>query len=259
VRRSRHDLTDLELRRQGAARAAVAQERVRIARELHDIVAHSVTIMVLQAAGARRVLRGEAPRVDQALADIESTGRQTMGELRRLLRLLATSGTYADDDLNELEPHPGLADVPGVISRVTAAGLSVEVRERGAAVPLDMSVDLAAYRMVSEALTNALKHGGAGAHAVIQLDWHEGGLTVTVTDDGRGQPHAESDTLSNRTGLLGLGERVRAIDGVLDAGPRSDGGYRISVILPTTAAVPAVVPPTAVPSAVVPPLTSESR
>jgi len=128
VRRSRHDLSDAEKRRQAAAAAAVAEERGRIARELHDIVAHSVTIMVLQAAGARRVIRAD-PQVERALADIEACGRQAMADMRRLLRLLATSGTYAGEDVAELEPHPGLADLPLVIGRVQAAGIPlVEVR-----------------------------------------------------------------------------------------------------------------------------------
>jgi len=239
VRRSRHDLTDAEARRQAAAAVAVAEERVRIARELHDIVAHSVTIMVLQAAGARRIIRSESP-VEQVLANIETTGRQAMGDLRRLLRLLATSGTYAGDDLAELEPHPGLADLPAVIDRVTAAGLTVAVRTEGSPVPLGVSVDLAAHRVVAEALTNTLKHAGAGAHADVVLSWHDGVLTVAVTDDGRGQPDVEQPGLSNGRGLLGLAERVRAIDGTLHSGSRSDGGYRLTASLPTDPAAGSV-------------------
>jgi signal transduction histidine kinase len=243
VRRSRHDLSDAEKRRQAAAAAAVAEERGRIARELHDIVAHSVTIMVLQAAGARRVIRAD-PLVERALADIEACGRQAMADMRRLLRLLATSGTYAGEDVAELEPHPGLADLPSVIGRVQAAGLGVDVRTDGVPVPLGVSVDLAAYRVVAEALTNALKHAGAGAHADVLLLWRDATLTVTVTDDGRGQPSTEPAGLSNGRGLLGLAERVRAVDGTLQAGARPEGGYRLSATLPAVdpvAAAPVAV------------------
>jgi signal transduction histidine kinase len=231
VRRSRHDLSDAEKRRQAAAAAAVAEERGRVARELHDIVAHSVTIMVLQAAGARRVIRAD-PQVERALADIEACGRQAMADMRRLLRLLATSGTYAGEDVAGLEPHPGLADLPSVIGRVQAAGLRVDMRTDGVPVPLGVSVDLAAYRVVAEALTNALKHAGAGAHADVLLSWHDATLRVTVTDDGRGHPQTEPAGLSNGRGLLGLAERVRAVDGTLEAGARPEGGYRVSATLP---------------------------
>jgi signal transduction histidine kinase len=234
VRRSRRDLTDLEQRRKAAARSAVAEERLRIARELHDIVANSVTVMVLQAAGARRVLKGESPLVDRALADIEATGRQAMGELRRLLRLL---GNYdiGGGEFQDLEPHPGLADLPPVLDRLKAAGLVLDVQHRGEPQPLDTSVDLAAHRVVTEGLTNALKHGGTGARAVVLLDWQETHLTVSVTDDGRGHRQTEAQALSTKRGLLGLGERVRAVGGSLEFGSRRDGGFRVTATLPTAA------------------------
>jgi signal transduction histidine kinase len=234
VRRSRRDLSDLELRRRAAARSAVAEERLRIALELHDIVANSVTVIVLQAAGARRVSKNESPLVDRALADIEATGRQAMGELRRLLRLLGTSGIDGGE-LLDLEPHPGLADLPPVLDRLKAAGLILDVRHEGTPQPLDTSVDLTAHRVVTEGLTNALKHGGTGAHAVVLLQWQDGRLTVSVTDDGRGHRQTETQALSTQRGLLGLGERVRAVGGSLDYGHRTDGGFQVTATLPTAA------------------------
>ncbi|HKT04253.1 MAG TPA: histidine kinase, partial [Rugosimonospora sp.] len=216
VRRSRHEITDLAYRQEAAARSAVADERGRIARELHDIVAHSVTVIVVQAAGARRVPEPKPPQVDRALADIEATGRQAMAELRRLLGLLAAEGD------SELEPLAGLADLPVALARIGATGLTVDLRPRGTPQRLDTSVDLAAYRVVTEGLTNALKHAGPGTRAVVELDWRPAQLTVSVTDDGPGTGrHGESRALSSGRGLIGLRERVRAVGGALDAGPRA--------------------------------------
>lgn len=222
------ELQAAEKRRQ----EAVSEERARIARELHDIVAHSVTVIVLQAAGARRVLPAGAPRVEQALASIETTGRQAMGELRRMLGVLAVAGPPFDGRTATAEPPPGLTDLNTVVTRIVAAGLPVEVNHRGTARPLDASVGLAAYRVVSEGLTNALKHGGAGARTTVLLDWQGDGLVVSVTDDGRGH-RSNTAALSGGRGLIGLDERVRAVGGHLWAGPLPAGGYRVSARLPT--------------------------
>jgi signal transduction histidine kinase len=228
--RSRHELRVSEEQRQ----AAIADERARIARELHDIVAHSVTVMVLQAAGAKRVLAPGSPRVAQALADIESTGRQAMGELRRLLGVLASTGVASGEPVDELDPHPGVDDLGPLVARVVAAGLPVDVNHRGQPRPLDTSVSLAAHRVVSEGLTNALKHGGAGARTTVLLDWHDDEVTVSVTDDGRGDRQPETTSLSSGRGLIGLDERIRAVGGRLWAGALPAGGYRVSATLPTS-------------------------
>jgi signal transduction histidine kinase len=227
--RSRRDLRAAEARRE----RAIAEERARIARELHDIVAHSVTVMVLQAAGARRILLEGPPQVAEALGNIESTGRQAMDELRRMLRLLTTANAPSSM-ATEPEPHPGLADLNSVVSRVVTAGLPVELNHRGTPLPLDASVGLAAHRVVSEALTNALKHAGTGARTVVLLDWSSEGVTVSITDDGRGDRTADSTALSARRGLIGLGERVHAVGGRFWAGPLPAGGYRVSATLPAS-------------------------
>jgi signal transduction histidine kinase len=233
VCRSRHDLRDMDRRRLVAARSAVAEERVRIARDLHDIVAHSVTVMVLQAAGARRILAAQPGQVDRALADIEATGRQAMDELRRLLGVLVNADPATARDVEELGPHPGLNDLPAVLERVSGAGLSVAVTECGEPRPLDPSVDLAAHRVVTEGLTNALKHGGLGTRVEVLLDWRDGRLAVHVTDDGSGHRPTGTPELSGGHGLAGLRERVRAVGGELDVGPVPGGGFRISATLPT--------------------------
>jgi signal transduction histidine kinase len=189
--------------------------------------------MVLQAAGARRILGADTPQVETALANIETTGRQAMSELRRLLGLLSANSVAPGHQPDEREPPPGLADLQAVIGRVAAAGLRIESRERGTPRPLDVSIGLAVHRVVTEALTNALKHAGSGAAAEVVLDWGPNLLTVTVTDDGGGQPAPGSVTLSGGLGLVGLGERVRAVGGSLAAGPTATGGYRVSATLPS--------------------------
>ncbi|MGW1675190.1 sensor histidine kinase [Streptomyces sp. NPDC002324] len=226
--RSGRDLRAADARRL----RAITEERARIARELHDIVAHSVTVIVLQAAGARRILPSGSPLVNQALANIEATGQQAMGELRRMLGVLASAGMPLGDDTGEVEPPPGLAELNPVVARIVAAGLPVEVNHRGTAQQLDASVELAAHRVVSEGLTNALKHGGAGARTAVLFDWQDDGLVISVTDDGRGHRAADTMALSGGQGLIGLDERVRAVGGHLWAGPLPAGGYRISATLP---------------------------
>jgi signal transduction histidine kinase len=233
VRQYRQGLDDLDKRRRTAAHSAVAAERGRIAHELHDIVAHSVTVIVLQAAGARRVLSGQSDQVERALVDIETTGRQAMGELRRLLKVLNSQDMPLTDKDNEFGPQPGLDTIGEVIERVSAAGLLVELREHGTRQLLDTSVDQTAIRIVTEALTNALKHAGAGAKTEVLLDWQADKVAVTVTDDGGGRRRAETMTLSTGHGLVGLGERVRALEGTLTVGPRFPSGFQIVATLPT--------------------------
>jgi signal transduction histidine kinase len=232
ARRSRHRIDDLELRRQQAAAEAVRAERRRIAHELHDIVSHSVSVMVLQARGARRVLASDPTRADEALANIEGVGKQSMVELRRLLGVLEAP-TAAEPGLapSGAGPQPGLAALPSLLDAMRLSGLTVRLVEDGAPASLDPSVDLSAYRIVQESLTNSVKHAGRDATATVHLVWAEDNLVLEVVDDG-GTSHATGDVPSTQHGLPGLRERARAVGGHLEAGPTQPRGFRVTATLP---------------------------
>ncbi|MFD9699915.1 sensor histidine kinase [Lentzea sp. NPDC059081] len=217
----------LEKERETAARTAVDAERARIARELHDIVSHNVSVMVVQAGAARRVLGSD--EATDALLAVESAGRDTMTELRHMLGLLAPSAD--GDDL--LTPQPGLSRLGSLVDRMCFAGLPVEVRISGEPRPLPSGVDLTAYRIVQEALTNALKHGdGRAAEVTVRYADHHLRVevlnagpsvlsgSVVSTEDGQGR------------GLLGLRERVAVLGGDLDARRRLGGGFRVRAKIP---------------------------
>jgi signal transduction histidine kinase len=216
--------------RDAASRAAVAAERLRVAHELHDIVAHAVTVMTLQAAGARRVLRHEPTRAEDALAAVEDQGVQAVEELRRLLGALR----QPDGGSRAGEPHPGLADLDPLVSSVRRAGVHVQICQSGSTARLDPSVDVAAYRVLQEALTNVTKHAGTGASVRVDLAWSPRALRLEVSDDGRGA--RDGGKLSTGHGLVGLAERVAIIGGVLTTGPVEGGGFRLSATVPTAAA-----------------------
>ncbi|MDG4864380.1 histidine kinase, partial [Streptomyces sp. T-3] len=213
------------------AQEAVLSERARTARELHDIVANAVTVMVLQAGGARHVLRADPDRVELALDQIESSGKTAVAELRHMLLVLRTDG----ERLAAEGPSFGLADLDPLLNGVRRAGLDAHLEVTGVPAPLARSVDLTAYRLVQEALTNAAKHAGPGAATVVRLDWARaaGRLRIEVGDDGRGTPAAARSELSTGHGLIGLRERVAVCGGTFDHGPLGDGGYRVAATLPT--------------------------
>ena len=228
-------------REQEAAEHAVSAERLRIARELHDIVAHSVTIMVLHAAGAKRVVDTDPGRAKDSLATIEQSGQQAMGELRRLLELLREN---EGEPPRSGSPLPGLEQVSQTINSVRASGVAVAFEVHGQARRLDTSVDLAAYRLVQEALTNITKHRGAGAHATVSIEWGEDRLTIAVEDDGAGAAANDTITggamsrassLSTGNGLAGLQERIAIAGGDFVAGPTDAGGFRVAARLPVSA------------------------
>jgi signal transduction histidine kinase len=227
---SRRRAGELERSRAEAARLAVLAERRRLARELHDIVAHAVTVMVVQAAGARRVLGTDQRGVDAALAAVQDVGTQAMSELRRLLGVLRTS-----DGLDQVADvgGPTLVGLTALVTRMQEAGIRVTVEVRGTPGRLDPSVDRTAYRVLQEALTNITKHVGTGAAATVVLTWGPREVVLEVRDDGRGSGGA-GDRLSTGHGLLGLAERVAVVEGTLDAGP-AGGGFRVAVRLPTAA------------------------
>ncbi|MER5254404.1 histidine kinase [Streptomyces sp. NPDC002855] len=212
------------------AQDATLAERARTARELHDIVANAVTVMVLQAGGARHVLRADPDRVEHALDQIESSGKTAVAELRHMLLVLRTDGERLAAEGSSF----GLADLDPLLNGARQAGLRARLEVTGAPAALARSVDLTAYRLVQEALTNAAKHAGPGAATVVRLDWSraDGRLRVEVADDGRGTPTAARSELSTGHGLIGLRERVAVCGGTFDAGPTREGGFRVAATLP---------------------------
>ncbi|MCQ8772382.1 sensor histidine kinase [Streptomyces telluris] len=223
----------LEKDREQQARMAVTAERARIARELHDVVAHNVSVMVVQADGAAYVLDASPEQAKQALETISGTGRQALAEMRRLLGVLRTEeGTTEGGDY---VPQPDVEQIGDLVEQVRGAGLPVEYEVEGAPRPLPSGVELTAYRIVQEALTNTRKHGGPEAGASVRLTYFDDGLGLLVEDDGRGAQHelyeaGGADGMGH--GLIGMRERVGMVGGTLDAGPRPGGGFRISVLLP---------------------------
>ncbi len=231
VRRHRRRVAQLERERRVARAEAVALERRRIAAELHDVVSHSVTVMVLQAAGAARISASDPERTREALLHIQQAGQQAMAELRRLLAVMrAESGAVGD---GEPGPQPRLDDIEVLLTSMRCAGLTVTVSVSGSPRPLDPSIELAAYRTVQESLTNTLKHVGRRACATVHFGWQERVLLLRVDDDGTGRdPGAAAAGLSTGNGLASLAERLERVGGRLVAGPRPEGGFRVSATLP---------------------------
>ena len=228
-----HRLSDAEARahelaaeRDVEAQRAVAEERQRIARELHDVIAHSVSVMTVQAGAVRRLLKPEQEKERQALETVEATGRDALTEMRRLVGLLREQGA-----MPEFSPQPGLGSIDSLLDTVRSAGLPVELAVDGAPRELPPGVDLAAYRVVQEALTNALKYGGT-AHAWVALHWRDEELELEVANDGRG----DGDGSGGGHGLAGMRERVAIYGGDLESGPRDGGGYVVRARLPVTQA-----------------------
>ncbi|MEU9510034.1 sensor histidine kinase [Micromonospora sp. NPDC048170] len=206
------------------AERAVADERRRIARELHDVVAHHVSVMGVLATGARRVLPRDPVAADGAIATIEETSRATLRELRRLLDVLRTDAEPAAD----LAPQPGLAGIEALVEQVREAGLPVTLRVRGTPGALEEGVALTLYRITQEALTNTLKHAGSATVQVL-LGFDGGTVDVEITDTGRG-PGPDGDRIGH--GLVGMRERVALYGGVLRTGARPGGGFRVSARIP---------------------------
>jgi signal transduction histidine kinase len=213
---------ELEREREEKARLAVAAERSRIARELHDVVAHSISVMVVQAGAVRSRLDSEHERLREALSSVERTGRQALAEMRRLLGVLRT-----ETDQPLLAPPPSLAELDGLLQDVREAGLPVELRIEGKPRPLAPGVDLSAYRIVQEALTNTIKHAGE-ARAWIIVRYGRSDLELVVEDDGGGPSGRDG----GGHGLLGMRERVALFGGELEAGARNGGGFIVRARLP---------------------------
>ncbi|MEW2293711.1 sensor histidine kinase [Streptomyces sp. NPDC006743] len=222
----------LEKEREAQAKVAVAAERARIARELHDVVAHNVSVMVVQADGAAYVMDAAPDQARKALETISSTGRQALAEMRRLLGVLRT-GEHQEG--GEYVPQPNAEQIEDLVEQCRGSGLPVDFRVEGTPRPLPSGVELTAYRIVQEALTNTRKHGGPNAGASVRLVYFDDGLGLLVEDDGKGAPHElyeEGGADGQGHGLIGMRERVGMVGGTLDAGPRPGGGFRISALLP---------------------------
>jgi signal transduction histidine kinase len=229
VRSWRHKSTALEAanaelarQRERAEQAAVAVERGRIARELHDVIAHNVAMMVLQAGAAERVLDGDQPLVRNALEVIATTGRQTVDEMRAVLGVLRS-----DRASSTLRPQPGLLDLGQLVATMDDAGLPVAVTIEGEVQPLPQVVDLSAFRIVQEALTNTLKHAGP-THATVTVTYQDDGVEIEVRDFGPGDGAGHG----TGNGLIGMRERVAMLGGELVAA-RTDDGFRVHALLPT--------------------------
>ncbi|WP_344421727.1 sensor histidine kinase [Amycolatopsis minnesotensis] len=218
---------DLERERDTRAALAVAAERGRISRELHDVVAHALSVVVLQAQGGAAELARRPERTGEALEAIVDTGRTALAETRLLLGSLG-------QDAPEWQPRPGVERVPQLVEEARGAGTGVRLRVDGQPHPLPPAVDLAAYRIVQEALTNTRKHAGAGASAAIVLRYAPTALEIDVTDDGTAP---DRDTTPGQ-GIRGMRERVTVLGGAFEAGPIEEGGFAVHATLPLLAGRP---------------------
>jgi signal transduction histidine kinase len=243
----------LEREREAESRAAVAEERTRIARELHDVVAHSMAVMIVQADGARFTIDRDPATAREAVKGVADTGRQALEEMRRLVGVLrepsrpepvAAPGMAGEADGGgwSAEPahrRPALVELPELLDRFRAAGLRIAWTVTGEPVALPPGLELTVYRVVQEALTNALKHAGVGASVDLDLGYSDDAVLVRAVDDGRGRPLVQPAP-SGGHGLVGMRERVSVYDGSLTAGPRLAGGWRVEVRLPLPSAAEGV-------------------
>jgi signal transduction histidine kinase len=215
-----------EREREERARLAVSEERARIARELHDVVGHSVSVMTVQASAVRRLLKPEQEREREALLIVEQTGREAMAEMRRMVGVLRRP-----EEAPALAPQPSLEHLDKLVEHARESGLPVTLTVEGDAVQLPAGVDLTAYRLVQEGLTNALKHARA-KNAEVVVRYSNGFVELSVTDDGTGDGGGDS----GGHGLVGMRERISVYGGNLEAGPQPEGGYRLRATLPVSGA-----------------------
>ncbi len=217
----------LETERDQQARIAVGEERSRIARELHDVVAHAVSVMVVQADGAGYAIKSNPELAEAAMRTIADTGRQALTELRRLLGVLRSE----DQSGTQWAPQPGAGDLAELTENLRTAGLPVRLETTGELGALPAGLGLGIYRIVQEALTNTLKHAGAGASAVVRVTQVGDHVALEVADDGYGTPN-DLVSVSGGNGLIGMRERAGVLGGTLEAGPNPGGGWRVRAVLP---------------------------
>jgi signal transduction histidine kinase len=220
----------LEAEREERDRQAVTDERLRIARELHDVVAHSMSVIAVQSGVANHVIDSRPAQARQALATIEATSRSALVELRRLLGVLR----QGDDPVASLEPNPGMAEIGRLADQIRSAGVEVELKVEGEPGDLPPGVDLSAFRIAQEGLTNVLKHGGGLARVLVR--YSPGAVAVEIADDGRAGTVDEAAGEGTGHGLIGMRERVAVFGGELTVGPVPGGGYRMAARLPYAAA-----------------------
>ena len=229
-----------ERERREATRRAVGEERLRIARELHDVVAHNMSVVAVQAGVGAHVIDTRPDEAKRILETISLTSRDSLDEMRRMLGVLRTDPGPFDapigpaDEPGDLDPAPGLGRLDELAARVTEAGVAVEIHVEGKRKAIPAGVDLAAYRIVQEALTNVLKHAGP-ARASVRIRHERGSVAIEVIDDGRGAASGATTGNGSGHGLVGMRERAALYDGDLEAGPRPGGGYRIAATLRYTA------------------------
>ena len=220
------EMADAEAERARTTDAAVTEERNRIARELHDVVAHAMSVMIVQAEGARRLVGKDDEAVAEALRAIESTGRTNLNDIRGIVGVLRVDGTpYA--------PTPNLSSIDELIDQCRDAGLDVSITVEGTERPLPAMIELSCYRVVQESLTNVRKHGGPHATASVTLSYADDSISLHIADTGHGAGANRPETPGH--GLLGMRERVEAFGGTISSGPRTGGGYVITATLPIAA------------------------
>jgi signal transduction histidine kinase len=213
----------LDRQQEASARRAVLEERVRIARELHDVVAHHVSVMGIQAGVARRLFDRDPAEAVAAIASVEAASRQAIADLQQLI------GVLRRDEGDDLTPQPSLERLPELVEHMRQAGLPVELHRQGRPRRLPAGVELSAYRIIQEALTNTLKHAGPSARAAVTVCYGHAGVEVEVVDDGQGPPPGQP--AAGGRGLVGMRERVSLYGGHLDVGVRPEGGFRVHALL----------------------------
>jgi signal transduction histidine kinase len=224
ARELREKATRLERDQAEKQKLAVAEERARIAREMHDVVAHNVSVMVVQASAARRMIDRDPDRAREALSSVEQTGREALAEMRKMLDVLRAEGEGA-----ALAPQPSIDELEALIDLARQAGLDVDLEVEGERRRVSSSVDLSTFRIIQEALSNTIKHADA-AHARVRLRFGDHEMEVDVVDDGHGvRPHSEN---GSGQGLVGMRERVAMLGGRLEAGYRANGGFEVRATLP---------------------------
>ncbi|CAM5421849.1 hypothetical protein SAVIM40S_05466 [Streptomyces avidinii] len=222
-----------QLGAQAAARAVTA-ERLRIARELHDMVAHTIGVIALQAGAARRVIDTQPTRARDALGEIETASRETLSGLRRMLGALRRPGDDTDAEPAPLEPGPGLSNVDRLAESTAAAGVTIDVQWHGAQRRLPPDVDMSAFRIIQEAVTNVVRHANTKS-CKVSIDCQDTEVSVEISDSGHRSAHSAAG--GSGLGLLGMRERVDLLGGDFSAGPLPQGGFRVAARLPVPAGV----------------------